>query len=260
MRDIANPSTFDPFFPITRHKDWFLGYSYAAGLFVFGDGKNQESSSEAINAYYGLALLGRVYRSINETLGKNMQKLGEILLATELASVKKYWHMPLSSDIYPQVFKANKMVGVLWSDKVDYATFFGNNVEFIHGIQMLPFTPITEDLLEASFVREEFPVVATALTRTNPPLSQGFMGFIFMDQAIIDQQTALASFNARITAFDDGNSRTNALYWILSRPQHFMTSISNTLNISTSFQISIGLRLYYSSLVVLICVVGILNV
>lgn len=218
VRDIANPSTNDPFFPITRAKDWFLGHSYAAGLFVFGDGKNQESTSEAVNAYYGLDLLGQAFEAIDATLGADMKNLGKVMLATEIRSVQKYWHIPSDSDIYPNNFKPNKMVGVLWSQKVDYTTFFGNGVELIHGIQMLPFTPITEDLLTAEFVSEEFPVVAKALTRTNPPIQQEWMGFIFMDQAIIDKQAALSAFNSRITAFDDGNSRTNALYWILSRP------------------------------------------
>ena len=49
--------------------------------------------------------------------------------------------------------------------KVDYATWFGGNVEFIHCIQMLPFTPITEELLRPEWVEEEYPVVAEAYNR-----------------------------------------------------------------------------------------------
>jgi len=32
VRDIANPSTADPYFPVTRHKDWYLGHSWAQGM------------------------------------------------------------------------------------------------------------------------------------------------------------------------------------------------------------------------------------
>jgi len=32
IRDIANPSADDEFFPMYRQKDWYLGNSYAAGL------------------------------------------------------------------------------------------------------------------------------------------------------------------------------------------------------------------------------------
>lgn len=36
IRDIANPSDDDNYFPVTRHKDWYLGHSWASGLFEFG--------------------------------------------------------------------------------------------------------------------------------------------------------------------------------------------------------------------------------
>merc|ERR1711994_694687 len=66
---------------------------------------------------------------------------------------------------FPAPFSDNKAVGIQWSTKVDYATWFGGNVEFIHCIQMLPFTPITEELLRPEWVEEEYPVVAEAYNR-----------------------------------------------------------------------------------------------
>ncbi|CAM9873455.1 unnamed protein product, partial [Chrysoparadoxa australica] len=41
-----------------RHKDFFSGHSWASGLFSQANGKSQESSSEAVNAYYGAYLFG----------------------------------------------------------------------------------------------------------------------------------------------------------------------------------------------------------
>lgn len=39
VRDIANPSSRDPFFPVSRSFDWFHGHSWAHGLFETLDGK-----------------------------------------------------------------------------------------------------------------------------------------------------------------------------------------------------------------------------
>lgn len=62
IRDIANPSADDNFFPMYRQKDWFLGNSWAAGLMsmeLSPHGREQESSSEAIAAFEGIALFGQ---------------------------------------------------------------------------------------------------------------------------------------------------------------------------------------------------------
>jgi endoglucanase Acf2 len=40
LRDIANPRR-DAYFPLTRMLDWWGGHSWAGGIPVFNDGKNQ---------------------------------------------------------------------------------------------------------------------------------------------------------------------------------------------------------------------------
>lgn len=211
IREIANPCHRDPYFPVTRHKDWFAGNSWASGLPLFADSKNQESTSEAINAYYGVYLWGL---AVNNT---DIMNIGRVMLATEIRAAQTYWHMPSTSNIYPAPFSDNKMVGIVWETKVDYATWFGNQVEFIHCIQMLPFTPITEDYLPATFIKEEYPVLATALNRPSPPLQEGWKGFIYMAHAIVDSQTAWNEVQT-LKSYDDGNSQTNTLYWVATRP------------------------------------------
>jgi endo-1,3(4)-beta-glucanase len=61
IRDVANPSSDDAFFPKFRHKDWYQGSSWASGVTqpTFANGMNQESSSEAIAAYEAVALFGQ---------------------------------------------------------------------------------------------------------------------------------------------------------------------------------------------------------
>ena len=74
------------------------------------------------------------------------------MAATELTAAKTYFQINSTSVIYPETFKSNAMVGVVWDNQAYYTTWMGGNVEYIHGIQMLPFTPITTVLLSASFV------------------------------------------------------------------------------------------------------------
>lgn len=210
IRDIANPSLQDPYFTPFRHMDWFEGHSWAAGLFPFGDARNQESTSEAVNAWYGVALFGLAVGD------QNIANVGRVLLATEIRSAQKYWQIKQDSSIYEDPFAANKVVGVLWGNKVDYATFFGARTEFIHGIQMIPFTPASEALLAADWVAEEYSVLSQALK--DPTISDGWRGYVYMDHAIIDPVTAWREVQT-LQRFDDGNSRTNTLYWVATRPR-----------------------------------------
>lgn len=206
-RDIANPSAEDPYFTPFRHMDWYEGHAWAAGLFDFADGRNQESTSEAVNAWYGLQLLGRALGD------RNLENVGRVLLATEIRGAQRYWQVDSSDGVYDAPFSDNKVVGILWGGKVDYATFFGDQPELMHCIQMLPFTPISEALLEPTWVSEQYPVVQKTLNSAG----EGWRGFIFMEHAILSRAEALEEIRS-LTDYDDGNSKANALYWAATRP------------------------------------------
>jgi len=77
VRDVANPTSQDPYFPVFRMFDWFVGHSWAAGLFFFGDGKDQESTSEDYNFSYALRLWGIV------TNNPNSQARGDLMCAVQ---------------------------------------------------------------------------------------------------------------------------------------------------------------------------------
>ncbi len=140
----------------------------------------------------------------------DMKNFGRLLLAMEIRSAKKYWHVKDNS-VYPDDFVGGHMVGILWDTKVDYSTWFGANVEYIHGIQMLPFTPITEESLDASFVSVEYNVVDKS-GATNEWLS-----YMIMDEAVIDPEVAWNKLNSASISNWAGNSKTNALWWIATR-------------------------------------------
>jgi len=44
-RDIGNPSTEDPYFTVTRHRDWFQGHSWASGV-AGGAGSNKNKKNK----------------------------------------------------------------------------------------------------------------------------------------------------------------------------------------------------------------------
>jgi endo-1,3(4)-beta-glucanase len=206
VRDIVNPSRADPHFAVFRHLDWYAGHSWAAGLFEFGDNRNQESTSEAVNAWYAVHLLGL---ALGDT---NLADLGAITTAVEIASTQEYWQVKPSRNIYPAPFRDYGVVGILWSTKVDIATFFGANPEFIFGIQMLPFTPITEALLDPVWIREIDAKLSAAAANAGP----GWAGFLQMARGIRDPDAAWSEV-AKLNDFDDGNSRTNTLWWLATR-------------------------------------------
>ncbi|WP_437732048.1 glycosyl hydrolase [Sorangium sp. So ce1335] len=207
VRDIANPSSKDPHFTPFRHMDWFRGHSWASGLFPFADGRNQESTSEAVNAWYSIKLLG-------EALGdEDVMNIGRLLLAVETASAQTYWQIPASSTVYDVPFKDNGAVGVLWSTKADFSTWFGAKPEYIYGIQMLPITPISESLLSKTWIEDTWPAMSDAAQSAEDP----WKGFLTAAHAVVDKEAAWEEAQA-LTELDEGLSRTALLYWIATRP------------------------------------------
>ena len=89
VSDIVNEDPESSFFPVSRHKSFYGGHSWASGLFPQANGKSQESSSEAINAYYAASLWCSL---VQETKLHNFARL---LLAMEIRSTKKYWYVLL---------------------------------------------------------------------------------------------------------------------------------------------------------------------
>ena len=78
---------------------------------------------------------------------------------------------------------------------------------------MLPFTPITEELLDPDWIQEEYQILQTAIGSA----VDGWKGFIYMAHAIIDPEAAWAEVQS-LGGYDDGNSKTNTLYWVATRP------------------------------------------
>lgn len=133
IRDIASPDRDDPLFPHIRCFDQYAGHSWASGHADFADGNNQESSSESMNAWYGLILWGEV--TGNETI----RDTGLALYNIERTAVEEYW-FDVSGTNFPKSFP-QVALGMVWGGKGAFATWFSGDIDCIHGINWLPFTP-----------------------------------------------------------------------------------------------------------------------
>jgi endoglucanase Acf2 len=130
--DIANTNRQSTQFPYLRNFTVYEGHSWADGFAKFADGNDEESSSEAIQAWYSLYLWGQV------THNASLQTTGLYLYTTEIQSVKDYWFG--LNGLYTDGYE-HAIASVIWGGKVDFATWFSSNPNEIYGIQLQPITP-----------------------------------------------------------------------------------------------------------------------
>lgn len=107
VRDAANPSTEDTYFPFSRAFDWYHGHSFAKGLFESADSKDEESSSEDAFFSYAVKMWGQV------TGDCSMEARGNLILAIQARTLKSYFLMESDNHIHPPNFIGNKAVGIV---------------------------------------------------------------------------------------------------------------------------------------------------
>ncbi|KAL7441785.1 hypothetical protein ACHAXH_008769 [Discostella pseudostelligera] len=234
-------SDSDIFFPLARHKSWFDGHSFASGLFPFANGKSQESSSEAVNCYYGAYLWSKV-RWGNSGDSKIVD-YARLLLATELMGAKTYWHMPPSQNnqtgdgtnggvpvAYTNEFRKNFMVGNLGMTDVSCTTWFGNDNIYVHLINFMPITPITAELFDKGFVEGEQSVI-----RTSDSVEIAWKGYSICNDAILHPNTAwIDAQKLASVQLDPGLSKSQVLFWISTR-DGFSTNTTAKLSYNSDF-------------------------
>lgn len=203
VRDYANPSEDDPFFPFQRSFDWWNGHSWAKGLFDSGDGKDQESTSEDTFATYALKMWGRT------TGDANMEARANLQLAVQKRALINYFLLASDNKVQPPAFVPNKVTGILFENKVDHVTYFGGNIEYIQGIHMLPINPSSAYTRPRRFVQEEWDQYFS-----NGRVDQvqgGWRGVLYSNLALIDPTSAynwFANPDFDMQYLDGGQSRT----------------------------------------------------
>lgn len=211
IRDVANPSWSDAYFPKFRNFDWYRGHSYSHGVTPFADGKDQESTSEDVNFYYGLALFGQV------TKNAELARIGQLMLKLDVRAIKTYFLMTDAHVAQPAQIRPNKVTGIMFDNKIDYATWFSAEKYAIHGIQMLPISPVTEYVRSRQFVEEEWnQVLSREAIIVNNELSNTWTSLLYANYATVNKDVAMTKLQT--TAMDDGLTRSWALYMAATRP------------------------------------------
>lgn len=85
-------------------------HSWASGLTEFADGRNQDSTSEAVNACCSATLMGLAYGDTHLVV------VGSLLTTMEIDASQTWWHVREDDTIYAADFTREKrMVGLLWA-------------------------------------------------------------------------------------------------------------------------------------------------
>ena len=208
VRDIANPSRTDAHLPYVRSFDQYAGHSWASGFAPFGAGNNQESSSEAVNAWHGMYLWAQVVHD------DQMRDIARWLYARESQAALAYY---LNIDLArPELAGyGHTIVSLLWSGKADYATFFDAAPESKLAIQLIPMGPAST-YLQAD--RARILQNIAQLNRETGQAPSKFKDYIVMYKALADPQGALADATTIGDADIDGaNSRSYLYAWLYTR-------------------------------------------
>lgn len=215
-------------YPYLRSFAPYEGHSWASGYEDPTNGNNQESTSEAINAWAGIILFG-------ELIGdEEIRDMGIYLYTTEIAAADNYW-FDIDEDIYKiQNSKYEPpMASMVWGGKVDFATWFG--AQYTQGIQICPMqswsfyylnggqTMSGEDYIKKVYDYDK-----------NGSLSQGGSVNLWNDMwasyyALADPETAMNSIWTREN-INDGESQAHTYHYIQSLIDYGTPDLSFTSN------------------------------
>ncbi len=135
MTDPGSNGTVRPWFPYLKYFDPYAGHSWADAKAA-----DQESVSEAIHFATGVLLWGEASSVV--TGSTTIRDLGALLYITETEAARQYWFdvdNVVNGAPYANAYNHQHLT-MLYNWGGNYATFFGTEPEYIHGITYLPAT------------------------------------------------------------------------------------------------------------------------
>jgi len=217
VKDIANSERGGSDFPFLRNFDVYEGHSWASGVGLGAWGNNQESSSEAINAWVGLILWG-------EVLGdRALRDLGVWLYTSEIQAIEHYW-FDLHGLVFAPEYKAKSAeVSMLFGGKYAHNTWWTDEPRQIKGINLLPMTTASTYMgRDKAFIQRS---LGTLPGETEIYLARGknyskvpkdiWQDVFAKYMALADPAAGLAQWD-RWGSVETGDTRSHALHWLLS--------------------------------------------
>ncbi|WP_010244019.1 glycosyl hydrolase [Acetivibrio cellulolyticus] len=215
IKDIANYNKKDTRFPFLRNFDPYAGHSWASGHAKFTDGNNQESSSEAVNAWAGIIQWGEA------TGDSTIRDLGIYLYTTEVQAINNYWF-----DIYEDTRDeqyVNVDTSMIWGSKCVHTTWWTNDPIEVHGINWLPITGASLYLgTDSNYVKRNYDsiwkewntwlTIKPADQNSDPKLWQDILCSYY---ALYDPEAAISKWDESATS-ESGESIAHTYHWMQS--------------------------------------------
>jgi len=196
------------YFPELRVFDAYGSHSWASGTSPFGDGNNQESSSEAVTAWNGLALWATASDQ------PALLTAATWMLSAEADSARAYWtDFPLDDPLYEGF--DHTITSLVWGGKRDYATWFSAEPSAMLGIVVLPISPVS------AYLGVDPDRVRANLEDSAPDGFDVLFGdYLLMYSALEGPDAAAVALDIAPTLsderIDDGNSRAYMMAWLMA--------------------------------------------
>ncbi len=217
IRDYAGGKD-DDMFPYLRNFDPANGFSWASGNMNFARGNNNESTSEAANAYGAIVLYGLI--TGNDTLTER----GMYLHASTAASYWQYWnnidgYRNTGSDDnnFPAGFD-KITTSIIWGEGSAFSTWFSGAYAHILGIQGLPINPLILHVgLHADYMQD---YVELGLTESSNGKPSGLIEDQWRDiwwnlWAMTDADAAITDYKSMSNYNTEaGESKAHTYHWI----------------------------------------------
>lgn len=209
----------DPLFPYLRNFDPAYGFSWASGNANFVLGNNNESTSEAANAYGAIILYGLI------TGQQALVDRGIYLHASSTATYWEYWnnidrHTGKGADYdnFPPEY-TKPTTSIIWGNGHVFTTWFSEAYAHILGIQGLPLSPLVLHIGQHADYLKDY--VTLGLSESSNSKPSGLPANQWPDVwwniwAMTDGAAAAADFASR--AFDyrpeEGETKAHTYHWI----------------------------------------------
>jgi endoglucanase Acf2 len=216
VADIATTERGRADFPFLRNYDPYESHSWASGISLGEFGNNQESSSEAVNAWGALILWGEIQGR------RELRDLGAYLLASEQAAIQHYWQ-DIHGLVFPPEFK-NVETAIVFGGKYAHNTWWTDEPRQIKGINLLPMTTTSTYLgRDPKYVQRNLAALKPEMALyaqfgkkpPYPPPDDVWQDIFAKYAALADPAQGLAMWD-RWGSVELGDSRTHALHWLLS--------------------------------------------
>lgn len=182
-----------------------------------------------MNAWYGLMLWGAV------TGNSDLRDLGIFLYNTERTAVEEYW-FDVSGTNFPENYPETA-VGMVWGGKGAFSTWFSADIDCIHGINGLPFTPASIYLGRFPDYVQKNHARLVAKRKTGADYNNGWGDLVVMFKALDDPAMAARYLEDHPDcSLEGGNTHAFMSHWIhtlngLGRNDRTVTSAHPFVNV-----------------------------